>query len=190
MKKTDLYNVRAFNEDVRREIAEAIRYGKPLSLIFADIDFFKKINDEEGHKGGDSALKAVADALKNGIRESDRAYRYGGEEITIILPDTGLDYAIEVAERLRQERESSPVIINNKELKITASFGVATFTPGQSLYIGSEETSDKLTADADTGMYAAKAAGRNKIGYTDSDGKVFVIENPPAISAKAPVPAA
>ena len=102
------------------------RNGNPVSVIMLDIDHFKNINDNYGHPSGDMVLRHVSDILKDSVRKSDFLGRYGGEEFVIILPETGPDDALQVAEKIRQKVESSPIKINTEEtLNITLSAGVS-----------------------------------------------------------------
>lgn len=181
---TGLDNRRTFEEEIHRAVVAALRNGKPISVIFADIDHFKEINDKEGHSAGDSVLRGVSNEIKNkGIRETDRACRYGGEEIVVILPDTPSNQAIGVAERLRRKIATSPTTFEGKQITVEASFGVSSFTPTNSgLQKTPEEietTINQLIHTADNAMYAAKEAGRNKTGFVNPDGKVAVLVQDP-----------
>lgn len=188
---TGLGNYRGFTETMHREIVGAIRKGKTVSLILMDIDNFKDFNFSNGHSAGNLALQNVATAVKTGIRETDEAYRYGGEEIVVILPDTALNSAIGVSERLRRAREAAPIEVNDKQLKVTTSMGVGSFIPSspniQKTPGEINQIINKLINDADTAMYAAKVAGRNRTGFTNPRGQVGVLE---AISANPPKMAA
>lgn len=167
---TGLGNLRSFREEMYRSVAGAFRSGRPVSLIFTDIDNFKLVNDLYDHKGGDDILIQVAASLKHGTRTTDRAFRYGGEELVIILPDTTLDDAVGVAERLRKKIETSTIV--------TTSLGVSSFqTDPVDGKIPDEEIQDKIhrmTSDADTAMYAAKAAGRNGVGLV-KDNQILIL---------------
>ncbi len=168
---TGLDNRRSFREEMHRAIAGAIRSGKPLSLIFADIDNFKLLNDAYGHRAGDQTLIEVSDTLKRGVRETDRACRYGGEEFTVILPDTALADAVGVSERLRKYVEDSTIV--------TATFGVSSFiqTNPVTERIPEEEiqqTINQLIETADKAMYEAKTAGRNGTGFI-KNGEIAVL---------------
>lgn len=149
---TGLPNSRALGENLARMVAQAARSDQPLAAILCDLDRFKQINDIYGHDKGDEALAAASAALRAGVRESDLAGRFGGEEFLILLPNTTLDDAALVAEKLR--KAISRVRVAGIEAGITASFGVAAFPA---------DASDpaRLLRTADRALYAAKARGRN-----------------------------
>jgi diguanylate cyclase (GGDEF)-like protein len=153
---TQLHNYKAFCESLDQEISRAARYKNQLSLMIADIDFFKKINDGFGHPAGDQVLKAVSQNLKAGLRDSDFIARYGGEEFAIILPETKLEDALQVAERLRQKVKALEIAYGSQPLRVTMSFGVASF---QQLPDGSFDHFVKLADDA---LYSAKKQGRDR----------------------------
>ncbi|MFZ5799495.1 MAG: diguanylate cyclase domain-containing protein [Thermodesulfobacteriota bacterium] len=157
---TGIPNRRRFDEVLKAEWHRAIRHSTSLSLIMLDIDFFKLYNDRYGHQGGDECLKKVAKALeKGGRRDTDLVARYGGEEFAVILPETGVKGAMEVAEIMRANvldlkipHESSKV-----SEQVTVSMGVATWVPER----GSEPTD--LISRADQALYKAKENGRNQV---------------------------
>ncbi len=149
---TGLPNARSLRESLVRMVAQASRSNLTLSAVLCDLDNFKQINDVYGHEKGDQALAAASAALRSALRESDLAGRYGGEEFLILLPDTPLDGAVVLAEKLRDE--VALVSVPGVDRAITASFGVASFpddTPD----------GDMLVRMADRALYAAKALGRN-----------------------------
>ena len=151
---TGLANRRHFDEQLRRVIAETDRFGGTCSLILVDLDHFKSINDQHGHDAGDAILKHVAQVLSDGVRTVDLCARYGGEEIAILLPQTSQAGAADLAERLRSTLEARAAAYNGGEVKVTASFGVATY-PLPVPY------RDWLVPASDKALYEAKAAGRN-----------------------------
>jgi diguanylate cyclase (GGDEF)-like protein len=149
---TGLPNARALRDNLNRMVAQATRAQTPLSAVLCDLDHFKQVNDLYGHDKGDEALAAAATVLRLGLRESDIAGRYGGEEFLLLLPDTSLEGALVAAEKLREEllRVTIPGVAH----ELTASFGVACFP----LDAADPET---LVRVADRALYAAKARGRN-----------------------------
>ena len=132
---------------------------QPLAVIAVDIDQFKSINDQHGHSAGDKVLMAVGEELRRDCRGSDIVGRLGGEEFAILLGHTNLDGAIAIAERIRQKLASTSVSIGDAHISVTASFGVAAFSEG--------DTFDTLLARADEGLYLAKRAGRDRVIVVD-----------------------
>jgi diguanylate cyclase (GGDEF)-like protein len=166
---TGLANRTHFDEAIRRVVAETDRFGGGCSLIVADLDHFKQINDLHGHEAGDAVLRHVAKLLTEGIRGIDVCARYGGEEIAILLPQTSLLGAVELADRLRATIASRPARHSGSELAVTASFGVASYPSP----VGS---GDGLFPAADRALYEAKAAGRNcvrSVPSSRSSGAVY-----------------
>ncbi|OIQ92236.1 response regulator PleD [mine drainage metagenome] len=154
---TGLYNHREFYKLLENEIVRGQRFNRPVSLLLLDIDHFKRVNDVHGHLAGDAVLKGLSELLGRQARAIDRVCRYGGEEITVILPETDLDAAADVAERLRAAVEAQPFGINAvAPMRITVSIGVAAF-PAHA------DNAHALVAAADVSMYAAKQGGRNRI---------------------------
>ena len=152
---TRLPNRRGIQQFIEFESARARRQKKPLSLILCDIDRFKRVNDQYGHDGGDVVLKHVSDLFKASIREQDGVARWGGEEFLFVLPDTDESNAVVLAEKVRETLATSPVDIQQKNVVITASFGVA--------QIDFEQGLDKALTLADKALYKAKEKGRNKV---------------------------
>lgn len=147
---------RGFAEQADREIARARRYGRASSLVMLDLDRFKTVNDTHGHAAGDQVLLQVTEIAKLALRPSDIFGRLGGEEFAILLPETGGDEALIVAERLREAIAQCPIMLPTGEtLQVTASFGVAALSPVHGTF------ADWLKV-ADTMLYAAKTAGRNR----------------------------
>ena len=153
---TGLWNRRHFDEQLIRVLNEADRYHRTCALVLADVDHFKQINDSLGHEAGDEVLKLVAEVLREVVRTTDICARIGGEEFCTIVPETGIEGAVELAERIRSNLESSSVKWREHDLRVTASFGVATYTAGTG-----QQLRDRLFETADRAMYRAKADGRN-----------------------------
>lgn len=155
---TGLYNHRTFYTLLEAEITRARRFKHSCTLLLIDIDHFKRVNDTYGHQAGDTVLRDLSKLLVNQVRVVDRVCRYGGEEITVILPDTNI--APEMAERLRTIIAATPFDIGvGKTINITASIGLASFpSNGDSVQI--------LVSAADAALYAAKDSGRNKVCMT------------------------
>jgi diguanylate cyclase (GGDEF)-like protein len=149
---TGLPNARALRDSLVRMVAQASRSSLPLAAVLCDLDNFKQINDVYGHDKGDQALAAASAALRSSLRESDLVGRYGGEEFLILLPDTPLDGALVLAEKLRAE--VAVVNVPGVDRAITASFGVASFPDDA-------PDGEMLVRMADRALYAAKAGGRN-----------------------------
>ena len=152
---TGMYNRRTFDTLLEAEVERARRYSRPLSLLMIDIDHFKQVNDVYGHQAGDAILRGLSSLLSRHARTIDRVCRYGGEEITVILPET--DTAVEFGERLRAAVEAASFDIGNgKTIAITVSIGAARFP--------ADANSEKmLVSVADTALYAAKDGGRNRV---------------------------
>lgn len=153
---TGLYNRRYWEEVCSTEYKRALRTGLPATMMILDIDHFKKINDGFGHPAGDKTIKMLARIITKAIRETDVAGRYGGEEFTIILPDTEVNSARIVAERIRKLAEHLPVEYEGKTITFTVSIGLAQFHPSFGEYM---HWIDK----ADQGLYIAKDSGRNRV---------------------------
>jgi diguanylate cyclase (GGDEF)-like protein/PAS domain S-box-containing protein len=163
---TGLANRRSFDQAIEIEWARADRSGRPLALLFADVDHFKLFNDNHGHQRGDECLRDVAAVIgKTAIRPTDLATRYGGEEFAIIMPDTEMAAASAVAERLRHAVMELRIALGQPadEACVTLSVGVATYIPGQEV-VGP----DWLIGQADQALYAAKHLGRNRVVSTDN----------------------
>lgn len=163
---TGTYNRRYLMEQLPREIERGARYGRTLSVIMCDVDYFKKVNDTHGHLVGDDVLKAFAAILQRGSRACDWVARYGGEEFVVVLPETNLASAHVAAEHLRAEVAAAPLqLASGITLPITASFGVA----GWRDVVPAAATVDALMARCDAGVYVSKAAGRNRVSVESID---------------------
>ncbi len=154
---TQLSNRRHLMEVLNAESSRAVRHGGAMSLVLADIDHFKRTNDQFGHPVGDRCLQLVANTLVSQLRKSDHAARFGGEEFAMVLPETDADGATVVAERFRAAVAASCLLVEGKKVPMTVSLGVATF-PG-----GEIRTVERLIKAADAALYAAKDAGRNRV---------------------------
>jgi diguanylate cyclase (GGDEF)-like protein len=148
------YNRRGLDEFIDRTIASTRRYGSDLSAVMFDLDNFKNINDTYGHQVGDQVLKALSRTVLTAIRKCDYLVRYGGEEFVLIMPETNLEQAVEVADRLRKTIEISAVRYGGTLVHVTASFGVASLKEGYD--------KNNLLQDADRRLYEAKVRGRNR----------------------------
>jgi diguanylate cyclase (GGDEF)-like protein len=151
-KLTQIYNRRKLEETIEAEIERAKRYDSPLSLIMLDIDDFKHVNDTYGHQIGDDVLKAVADILKNNIRLSDTAGRWGGEEFIVVVPETTSDNARELAEKVRKLIATFPVA---GSCTITISLGLTQLLLS--------DTFDSFLKRVDDALYQAKRRGKNRV---------------------------
>ncbi|MFC1536650.1 GGDEF domain-containing protein [Pseudomonadota bacterium] len=162
---TGVYNRRSFDTIVDKEVERARRYERDLSLMIIDIDHFKQINDTFGHVAGDAVLKALAEKLSEQLRSNDHLARYGGEEFVIILPETPLEMAQLLAERVRKSAgEHEYQVGNNQTSHLTLSIGVSSF-PEQA------STVEELTFRADSALYEAKETGRNRVCIFNSESK-------------------
>jgi diguanylate cyclase (GGDEF)-like protein len=169
---TGLPNRRFTLQRLNEEFARAQRSGRSFSLILADIDHFKDINDTLGHEAGDQALAAVAARLSGSVRDYDVCARWGGEEFLVLLPDTAPDAARDSAERLRARAADEPFVIGEAQRRITLSFGVGSSVPDEALVA--------LIKRVDDALYAAKRGGRNCIAHAA----------PPESVREAPAPRA
>jgi diguanylate cyclase (GGDEF)-like protein len=155
---TGLFNSRQFYSHIAQEVDRSNRYVRPLSLILMDIDNFKLLNDTYGHLSGDRILSTTGEIIQSAIRKPDTAYRYAGDEFTIILPETEIERAIAVAERVRQAIENEIHVLSNpRPLQITVSIGVVEYL--------ADEKIESFVHRADSAMYVSKRNGRNKISF-------------------------
>lgn len=159
---TNLYNRRYLEQRLSKELAYSRRFHKPLTVLLADIDFFKRLNDTYGHQAGDHALKAVSDIFAASLREYDVVARYGGEEFAILLPSTPRQRGASIAERIRSNIAGNDIRFRNQKIHVTSSIGVAS-------YPEDSDTPEALVHQADIALYAAKSRGRNQVVlYDDS----------------------
>jgi diguanylate cyclase (GGDEF)-like protein len=159
---TRLYNSRYFYHRMGMEVARAVRYKHPLSVLLLDIDNFKNFNDNYGHLAGDDVLKKLGKTMNLSIRKTDSAYRYGGEEFAVILPETSGSDAVVVSERIRKAFENEIFTpLPNHHVRTTVSIGV-----------GEYENTEKIEGflkRVDTALYVAKEKGKNRVSVSKND---------------------
>ena len=155
----DIHNRGAFDDHLKEEIGRAKRYGRPFVLMIMDVDGFKVYNDLYGHQAGDAALRRIAAAVKSTMRETDFVSRYGGDEIAVILPESDLNSAVQVAERIKRATVQTAVLQANdgRAAVLTLSIGIAEFRPA------SMRSGEDVVELADAALYRAKKAGGNKV---------------------------
>jgi diguanylate cyclase (GGDEF)-like protein len=149
---TNVLNARAFSQELAQELSRNRRYGRPLALIYLDLDDFKSVNDAHGHATGDAVLRLVADAMRGAVRQADVVGRLGGDEFGVLMPETDGDVAHAAANRLG----SGIRTVFRGTPSVTASIGVVAVS-------GTEAGTDELLRKADQAMYAAKRAGKDRV---------------------------
>jgi two-component system, cell cycle response regulator len=154
---THLGNRLRLREDLETLSAQVKRYGHSYCVMLCDVDFFKAYNDTYGHLAGDEVLKRVADVICENLRPGDMAYRYGGEEFLVVLPEQDLRSATIVAERLRRRVEELAIPHRAKKAVMTISVGLAALSPDE------RKPVEELLKEADDALYSAKEAGRNRV---------------------------
>ncbi len=152
---TSLYIHRKFQEDFEKEFKRCVRYNSPFSLLLIDVDHFKKVNDAYGHQVGDKVLRTLSAIIKDSVRNTDSCYRYGGEELAVILPNTDTEGAYNLAERIRRKIEKF-TSLNKKLPNITVSIGVNS-------YLNNFTSKQEFFESVDKALYRAKASGRNRV---------------------------
>ncbi len=159
---TDVNNRREFYRRLHEEVERSHRYDRVFSLFIMDLDNFKEINDTYGHPAGDRVLKAIAGVVKKAVRPVDILARYGGDEFALILPETPLQKALALAERIRRAVEAHMILLAaGKKVSLTLSIGAADFPKDG-------KTADKIISAADRYLYESKRSGRNRVYYASS----------------------
>jgi diguanylate cyclase (GGDEF)-like protein len=154
---TNCFNRRALNKYLEADVACAYRYERDLSLIMIDLDNFKVINDTYGHAAGDMVLKDVSRLIASSVRKADFLARYGGEEFVLVLPETALPFAVQIAEKVRKAIEQHPVNTGSHAIGLTASLGVAE--------LRRDSCGASLLREADEMLYRAKSLGKNRVAH-------------------------
>jgi two-component system cell cycle response regulator len=154
------FNRRYLNDQILKEVDRARRHGRSLSAIMADLDRFKRINDERGHQSGDEVLRRFAELAKSLIRPSDWIARYGGEEFVIVLPETDAAGAAIVAEKIRAQCAAAPMPLASGDLMVTSSFGVSALHSGDP---SADAAAAEMLREADAALYNSKHEGRNRV---------------------------
>jgi diguanylate cyclase (GGDEF)-like protein len=156
--KTGLFNIRHFNAELASELRRSSRFRRPLSVLIADLDLLREVNNTYGHLAGDAVLRGVAEVLTRELRDYDTAARFGGEEFTILLPETDLEGALAIAERIRAGVEAQEISLAPRPgtVRASLSLGVASFPRDG-------KTADDLLSAADRALYRAKVSGRNAV---------------------------
>jgi two-component system, cell cycle response regulator len=152
---TGLLNRYGLQRSLQRELSEARRYARPLSCLLMDLDYFKQVNDTYGHAAGDTALMQVGRVLTDAVRGSDVVCRYGGEEFLVLAPETGIEGALALAEKIRLTASARLFGDGERVFGLTLSVGAAQLLPG--------ESGNDMIARADQALYQAKQAGRNRV---------------------------
>ncbi len=158
---TGLYNYRHFKTVLRAEMDRSKRSGIPTTLVMLDVDHFKGVNDEHGHEAGNQVLEQLAQVLRLELRTTDIVARYGGDEFAIIFPETHLNLAIKVAERIRREVAATPFQVSNAQLELTASLGASVYMKTSVLDL------EEFVESVDNYLFEAKQSGRNCICHID-----------------------
>jgi diguanylate cyclase (GGDEF)-like protein len=174
--KTALANMKHWNEVASLEIERARRFGRPLSVVLADLDLLREVNNRHGHLAGDQMIRRVADAIREAVREYDLPARFGGDEFAILMPEATLEDATAVAERVRRA-------VAAIELKIGDSSPVAaTVSVGLAVFPAHGRTPSEMLASADRAVYQAKALGRNRVcAFGAGEGSSTRAQSAPAL---------
>ncbi len=174
---TELYNKGYILKRLDSELTRTVRYNESISVIMIDIDYFKKINDSFGHIAGDNILKKLAEKLTESVRDVDIVARYGGEEFLVVCPNTSIGGASILAERIRENVQNTVFQAGSSDIRITVSLGLASLSP--SSHISSDFNFEQLLKEADSALYKAKSAGRNRVAmYTNELGAICIEDTP------------
>ncbi len=177
--KTELANMKHWNQLAHAEVERARRFGRPLSVVLADFDLLRDVNNRYGHLMGDQMIRRVADAIRAALREYDVPARFGGDEFAILMPETTLSEALTVAERIR--REVASIVLKTAD----GSGPAASVSVGVALFPGHGGTASELLAAADRAVYQAKALGRNRVcAFANPEGESFRPVQVPAASRR------
>ena len=157
---TGLMNHRAFYEALEQELWRSRRYGGMISMIMADIDNLKKVNDNFGHRAGDKVIREISRRIRECIRQIDLAARYGGDEFAVILPNTALDEATLVSQRIVEAVGRAPIEWQGEDVQLSISIGVGQYGP--------DANPEDITSRSDRALYSAKQAGKNMVSVFQS----------------------
>jgi diguanylate cyclase (GGDEF)-like protein len=172
--KTELANMKHWNQLAQAEVERARRFGRPLSVVLADFDLLREVNNRYGHLMGDQMIRRVADAIRASLREYDVPARFGGDEFVVLMPETTLREAMAVAERIRREVES--IVLKSGEGSVPGSVSI-----GVALFPAHGRTASDLLAAADRAVYKAKALGRNRVcAFAERDDEHLVMVGAPS----------
>ncbi len=160
---TGVNNRRFLEQRLGEEIDRVQRSSEPLSCFFLDVDFFKKVNDTYGHQAGDQVLVAVANVIREQLRNNDVLARYGGEEFVALLANIDEAMAVDIAERIRKKIKSLAIEAQNEVISVTISIGSVTYKPAKRSHLSSTEIGVDLIHQADEALYKAKNSGRDKV---------------------------
>jgi diguanylate cyclase (GGDEF)-like protein len=172
--KTELANMKHWNQLAQAEVERARRFGRPLSVVLADFDLLRDVNNRYGHLMGDQMIRRVADAIRASLREYDVPARFGGDEFVVLMPETTLREAMSVAERIRREVES--IVLKSGVASVPASVSI-----GVALFPAHGRTASDLLAAADRAVYKAKALGRNRVcAFAERDDEKLIMATAPS----------
>ncbi len=172
--KTELANMKHWNQLAQAEVERARRFGRPLSVVVADFDLLRDVNNRYGHLMGDQMIRRVADAIRASLREYDVPARFGGDEFVVLMPETTLPEAMAVAERIRRGVES--IVLKSGDASVPASVSI-----GVALFPSHGRTASDLLAAADRAVYKAKALGRNRVcAFAERDDQNLIMVTAPS----------